>query len=83
VPYLFCVVLPPLAVLRSRDLTQALLNLMLTCCLWVPGVVHALLLVKSTRKERSKQLNRALDELASLAPRDREQGGSAYEMVVG
>ncbi len=43
--YLQVIVLPPLAVLSCREPFQAILNLILTVCLLIPGVVHALIFV--------------------------------------
>lgn len=50
--YLLCFLFPPLAVaLVGRPLT-ALLNLLLTLCLVLPGVIHALIVVHSDNAER-------------------------------
>lgn len=38
----FC---PPLAVGLSHEPDQVVLNIVLTLCLWLPGVVHALWIV--------------------------------------
>ncbi len=43
--YLLAIVLPPLAVLLTGRPLQAGLNLLLTLLLWIPGVVHAILVV--------------------------------------
>lgn len=43
--YLFALVLPPLAVLSIGRPLQAILNLGLTLFFWLPGAVHASLLV--------------------------------------
>ena len=43
--YLLALVLPPLAVLLCGKPLQALLNLVLTLFLWVPGAIHACLVV--------------------------------------
>ena len=45
--YLIAILLPPLAVLLCGKPLQALLNLVLCLCLWIPGVVHALFVVNS------------------------------------
>lgn len=45
--YLFAIVFPPLAVLLCGKPLQAALNVLLTLCFWVPGVIHAILLVSS------------------------------------
>jgi uncharacterized membrane protein YqaE (UPF0057 family) len=39
------VVLPPLAVGLSHEPDQVFLNVVLTLCLWLPGVAHALWVV--------------------------------------
>lgn len=43
--YLVALLLPPVAVLLVGKPFQALLNLVLTLCFYVPGAVHACLLV--------------------------------------
>lgn len=45
--YLLAILLPPLAVLSCGRPFQAVLNLFLTLMLWVPGVVHAVLVVQA------------------------------------
>lgn len=45
--YFLAIILPPLAVLLCGKPIQFLLNLLLTLLFWVPGVVHALLVVNS------------------------------------
>lgn len=49
--YLLALVLPPIAVLSCGKPIQALLNMVLTLCLWVPGVVHAVLVVHQYHEE--------------------------------
>jgi uncharacterized membrane protein YqaE (UPF0057 family) len=56
--YFFCVVFPPLAVLLTGRIGSFLLSLLLTVLGWVPGVVHAVLVVNDYEAEkRLKQLN--------------------------
>jgi len=43
--YLLAILLPPVGVLLCGKPVQALLNLVLTLCLWIPGVIHAVLVV--------------------------------------
>jgi uncharacterized membrane protein YqaE (UPF0057 family) len=45
VRYLIAVILPPLAVFLCGKPFQAIISILLTLCLWVPGVIHALLVV--------------------------------------
>ena len=43
--YLVAILLPPVAVLLAGKPFQALFNLLLTILLYVPGLIHALLVV--------------------------------------
>ncbi len=45
--YLLAIIFPPLAVLLCGKPIQAVLNCFLTLLLWIPGVVHAILVVNS------------------------------------
>jgi uncharacterized membrane protein YqaE (UPF0057 family) len=61
--YLVAVILPPLAVLLAGKPFQAILNLILTLLLYVPGLIHALFVVHNhyadKRQERFlRDLNR-------------------------
>jgi uncharacterized membrane protein YqaE (UPF0057 family) len=50
--YLLAILLPPVAVLLNGKPVQALLNLLLTLLFWVPGVIHAILVVMDEKAER-------------------------------
>ncbi len=59
--YLLALVLPPLAVLSCGKPFQAILNVALTLCFIVPGIVHALLVVSSYNADvRNRALIRAV-----------------------
>ncbi len=45
-PYLLAVIFPPVAVLLFGSAKQALLNVLLTLCFWIPGAIHAVLIVQ-------------------------------------
>ena len=45
--YFLAIVLPPLAVLLCGKPIQFLLNLLLTLLGWIPGVIHAILVVQA------------------------------------
>jgi uncharacterized membrane protein YqaE (UPF0057 family) len=45
--YLLAILLPPVAVLICGKPIQALINFVLTLCLWFPGAIHALFVVSS------------------------------------
>lgn len=58
--YLLAIVLPPVAVLFSGKPFQAILNVILTLIFWVPGAIHAVLVVKERKddKRMEKYFNR-------------------------
>lgn len=45
--YFLAIILPPLAVLLCGKPFQVILNIILTLCAWLPGVIHALFVVNS------------------------------------
>lgn len=53
--YLLAIILPPVAVLFSGKPFQALLNLILTLLLWLPGAIHAILVVKDHKDDKRMQ----------------------------
>src|SRR5262245_44439370 len=61
VRYLLAVLVPPAAVLMCRQPGQAVVNVLLTACLWVPGVAHALMVARAAgRRERTDRLASAV-----------------------
>ena len=61
--YLLAIVLPPIAVLLCGQPIQAVLNLILTLCFWIPGVVHALFVVNShLADERAEKMIAAVKQ---------------------
>jgi uncharacterized membrane protein YqaE (UPF0057 family) len=59
--YLLALLLPPVAVLLVGKPIQALLNCGLTLLFWLPGAIHAILLVnKHYADQRHKETIRAL-----------------------
>lgn len=50
--YLLAIVLPPVAVLLCGKPGQALLNVLLTILGWIPGVIHACLVVGSYQADQ-------------------------------
>ncbi len=50
--YLIAILLPPLAVLLCAKPVSALLNVVLTLCFYVPGLIHALCVVASYKADR-------------------------------
>jgi uncharacterized membrane protein YqaE (UPF0057 family) len=50
--YLLAILLPPIAVLLAGKPIQALLNVGLTVLFWIPGSVHALLVVHNHKADK-------------------------------
>lgn len=59
--YLLAILLPPMAVPLCGKPFQAILNLVLTLLGWIPGVVHACLVVSSHHADQRNQ--RVIDEM--------------------
>lgn len=59
--YFFCFVFPPLAVLLTGRIGSFLLSIILTLLGWLPGVVHAIIVVNDHHNEqRAERLARTL-----------------------
>lgn len=55
--YFLCFLCPPIAILTTGKLGSMLLNIILTIFLWVPGIIHAILVVnKYYEDKRHRQL---------------------------
>ena len=52
--YFFCVVLPPVAVLMTGRILSFFLSLLLTLLGWIPGVIHACLVVNDYQAEHRR-----------------------------
>ena len=50
--YLLAILFPPLAVLLAGKPFQALISVLLTICFWVPGVIHAILVVNESKADK-------------------------------
>ena len=48
--YLLCILVPPLAVLLCGKPFLAVINFLLTCCFWIPGMIHAFFVVSDHKK---------------------------------
>ena len=48
--YFLCIIFPPLAVLTTGRIGAFILSCLLTLCLWIPGVIHAIYADKRNRK---------------------------------
>ncbi|PTM58937.1 YqaE/Pmp3 family membrane protein [Desmospora activa] len=65
--YLLAVILPPVAVLFVGKPFQALLNLILTLIGWLPGMIHAILVVNEYKAD--KRAKRQAEYLAAVRKR--------------
>jgi uncharacterized membrane protein YqaE (UPF0057 family) len=64
--YLFCLI-PPVAVLLCGKPIQALINLGLTFCLYLPGLIHALIVVnKYYADQRTEKITDAIKASAAV-----------------
>jgi len=43
--YFLCLICPPLAIFTTGKMGSFILNIILTICFWIPGVIHAVLVV--------------------------------------
>jgi len=55
--WLFALIFPPVALLLCGKPVQAVLNLVLCLFFWLPGVIHALLVVNDTNREERTALS--------------------------
>lgn len=61
--YLLAILLPPVAVLLCGKPIQFLLNIVLTLLFYVPGMIHALLVVHShLADKRTERIVKAIQE---------------------
>ena len=61
--YLLAIILPPVAVFLCGKPIQGLLNILLTLCFWVPGIIHALFVVNNHLAD--KRADRIVDAMKS------------------
>jgi len=50
--YLLAILLPPVAVLMAGKPIQAILNVILTLIFWLPGVIHAIMVVNEYKADQ-------------------------------
>lgn len=50
--YLIAILCPPVAVLFAGKPGQAFINLILTLCFYVPGLIHAILVINDAKNAR-------------------------------
>jgi len=61
--YILCIILPPLAALIAGGFFSFLFNLVFTLLCWIPGVIHAVMVVNNSKAEkRNKRLIKAIEK---------------------
>lgn len=60
--YLLCILLPPLAVMSTGRIGSTILNVLLTLCFWLPGMIHAFAVVNDYKQDKR------VEQLARLTP---------------
>lgn len=61
--YILAIFLPPVAVLLCGKPMAALLNLLLCLLLWIPGVIHAFIVIAETNADkRTDKLVKAMKD---------------------
>jgi uncharacterized membrane protein YqaE (UPF0057 family) len=65
--YLLAILLPPIAVLFCGKPIQFILNIILTLCFYLPGAVHAILVVNShLADKRAERIEQAIRDSRKL-----------------
>lgn len=65
--YLLAIILPPVAVLFSAGIGTAFFNFILTCFFYVPGMIHAVLVVsKRDQQKRHEEMMKVLTQQTQL-----------------
>ena len=64
--YLLCII-PPLAVISCGKYVQVWLSLLLTICFWIPGIIHAVMVVNShNADQRTKKITKSIEDAAQI-----------------
>jgi uncharacterized membrane protein YqaE (UPF0057 family) len=79
---LLAILFPPAAVLICGKPFQAFLNVLLTLCFWIPGIVHAILVVNGRNADRRQKELLLAQANAALAQRRAIEEQTAALMAV-
>ena len=64
--YLLCII-PPLAVIFCGKYVQVWLSLLLTLFFWIPGIIHAVMVVNShNADQRTKKITKSIEDAAQV-----------------
>lgn len=53
--YFLCIILPPIAVLTTGRIGAFILSIILTAIVWIPGVIHAILVTNKYYADKRHQ----------------------------
>ena len=53
--FILCIIFPPLAALIAGGLMSGILNFILTLLGWIPGMIHAFMVVNNDKAEKRNQ----------------------------
>ena len=80
--FILCIFLPPLAAGILGGFTSFFVNLILTCIGWLPGIVHAYMLMKKSEvEEKNKELIKQLNN-PNKEPEEKQSGILNFIIVV-
>ena len=69
--FVLCIIFPPLAALISGGIFSCLFNIALTLFFYVPGVIHAFMVVNNSKAEkRNRQQIAAIDRQTNTLRKD-------------
>lgn len=68
--FLLAILCPPLAVLFCGKPFQFILNFILTCCLYIPGMIHALCVVNASKAD--KRIDKLIKANSKISQRDKQ-----------
>ena len=61
--FILCIFIPPLAALISGGILSFIFNLILCCLFYIPGVIHAFMVVNNAKAEkRNKKIVDAINK---------------------
>ena len=84
--FILCIILPPIAAAISGGFLSFLINLIITCFGWFPGIVHAIMVTnKSVLEEHNEELISTLEKNNIIVPQKQKSifGGILGGFILG
>lgn len=79
---ILCILLPPLAAGLIGGFSSFFVNLILTCIGWLPGIVHAYMLMKKAKvEEQNKELTSQINN-SETKPDEKTSGFFNFIIIV-